>query len=113
MTGSSVAPDPSRIAEGSVSAEIRSTVSDVIRASRGTRITLARAAAKSAEAKPGPGAPCTSTRSPGRSAAASRAEACSTATPKSANVSDCSRTVDVRTPMNGAEPFAAMARSRR
>ena len=103
-------PDVRR-AHGSVSAEIRSTVSDALRASSGIRSTFARAAAKSAAAKPGPGAPWTSTRVPGRSAPASRAAACSTATPNASNVSDCSRAVAVRTPRNGAEPAATIARS--
>ena len=109
VIGSSVAPVPRRIAAGWVSAEIRSTVSWVIRASSGTRMTFALAAAKSAAAKPGPGAPCTSTRAPGGSAAASRAAAWSTAAPKAANVSDSSRAVELRTPRNGAEPLASIA----
>ncbi len=48
--------------------------------------------------------PRTSTRVPGRSAPASRAAACSTATPNASNVSDCSRAVAVRTPRNGPSP---------
>ena len=77
--GSIVAPVPMTSAAGFVSAEIRSTVSGVIRASSGTRITFARGAANSAAAKPGPGAPWTMTVEPVGTAPARRAAALSTA----------------------------------
>ncbi len=69
VAGSIVAPVPSRIADGRVRSQIRSIVSGVIRASSGTRITLARAAAKIAAAYDGPGAPWMNTRDRGSRAA--------------------------------------------
>ena len=104
MTGSTVLPVPSRIADGSVRAAIRSIVSAVIRESSGTRTTFARPAAKSAAAKPGPGAPWTRIRARGATAAASRAAAFETAAPNSAIVMETSRTLEVRTPRKGALP---------
>ena len=111
VTGSTVLPVPSRIADGSVSAAMRSIVSAVIRTSSGTRTTFARPAANRAAANPGPGAPWTRIRAPGSTAAANRAAAFPTATPNSAIVSETERVLEVRTPRKGASPELATASS--